>query len=64
MKSYSTLPAGYRQICTASLQKDKRTATVINVSALGIAAVMIIPMHFFVPISTLLDWSGGLLKTS
>lgn len=59
MKSYSTLPAGYRQIYTVNLQKDKRTATVINVSALAIAAVMIIPMHFLVPISTLFDWSGG-----
>lgn len=61
MKSYSTLPAGHRQIYTVNLQKDKRTAAFINVSALGIAAVMIIPMHFFVPISTLFDWSGGLL---
>ena len=61
MKSYSTLPAGHRQIYTVNLQKDKRTAAFINISALGIAAVMIIPMHFFVPISTSFDWSGVLL---
>ncbi len=60
MKSLQALPENYKQILSIDLQKDKKLAILINVLAVVIAAIMIVPMHFAVPVSTLFDMSNGL----
>lgn len=60
MKALQTLPEGYKEILSIDLQKDKKLAILINVLATIIAAIMVVPMHFAVPISTLFDMSDGL----
>lgn len=60
MKAYAALPENYKEILSIDLQKDKKLAILINVLAIIIAATMVIPMHFAVPISTLFDMSEGL----
>lgn len=60
MKAKQALPEGYKEIFSVNLQKDKKTAIFINVLALLISAVMIIPMHFYISIGTLFDMSKGL----
>lgn len=61
MKSTQTLPEDYREILSIDLQKDKKLALLVNITALVIAAVMVIPMAFAVPIATLFDMSTGLV---
>ncbi|MBQ8751917.1 MAG: DUF3267 domain-containing protein [Clostridia bacterium] len=60
MKALHTLPENYRQIFSVDLQKDTKLALLINVFALLIAAVLVVPMHFYIPISTLFDMEKGL----
>lgn len=59
MKAYNQLPAGYKEILSINLQKDKKLALLINLMGLFIMLVMGIPMHFYIPISTLFDFSQG-----
>lgn len=59
MKSFQSLPEGYREIYSIDLQKDKKTAVVVNVLSLFIAAVITVPMIFVVPISTLFNMDDG-----
>ena len=47
-----SLPEGYREIGSVNLQKEKKTALLINGLALLIAAVMVVVMNFFVPVSS------------
>lgn len=60
MKALQTLPEDYKEILSIDLQKDKKLAILVNVLAIIIAAIMAVPMHFAVPISTLFDMSNGL----
>ncbi len=60
MKAMHTLPEEYRVHYTIDLQKDKKMALLINFLSLLIAAVLIVPMHFAVPITTLFDRSAGM----
>lgn len=60
MKTVQILPEGYSEIYKLDLQKDKKTALRVNTIAFAIAAVLAVPMHFVVPISTLFDMTGGL----
>lgn len=60
MKSVKALPDGYSEIFSVNLQKDKKTALLINILALIIAAVFGVPMHFYVPFTTLFDMQNGL----
>ncbi len=61
MKSVQTLPEGYSEIYNVDLQKNKKTALLINAVAFAVAVVLAVPAHFFaVPISTLFDMTGGL----
>lgn len=60
MRSVSTLPEGYREYYSIDLQKDKKAAIAVNVIALIIAAIMVVPMCFAVPISPLFDMSDGI----
>lgn len=61
MKAYESLPEGYEEICSIDLQKNKKTAVFVNVFALAICLVLAVPMHFFVPITSLFSFEMGLL---
>ena len=61
MKAVSALPEGYREICAIDLQKDKKTALIVNLAAMVISALMIVPMHFVVPITSLFSMESGIL---
>lgn len=60
MKSFTELPMGYRQIFSVNLQKDKKTAMVINIGAIIIGIIMAVPMHFYISITSLFDFSQGM----
>ncbi len=60
-KSYSALPIDYKPYLSLDLQKDKKSALLINGLAILIGVVMAVPMNFIIPISSLFDMSGGLL---
>lgn len=60
MKAMSCLPQGYKPLVSIDLQKDKKLALLVNLLALLIAAVLVIPAAFAVPISVLFDMSQGL----
>lgn len=53
MKAYSALPEHYKEIFSVNLQKDKKKSILVNSFALLIAAVMIVPVHFIIPITEL-----------
>lgn len=53
MKAVKELPAGYKEIYSINLQKDKKASLLVNVLALVIAVILIVPMHFAVPISSI-----------
>lgn len=59
MKAVKELPLGYKKIFSVNLQKDKKIATIINVGAILIAVLMAVPMNFYIPISTLFDFTQG-----
>lgn len=60
MKAQQSLPEGYQEIYSIDLQKDKKAAVLVNALALIIAVAMVVPMHFYIPISTLFDMRSGL----
>lgn len=60
MKSFNTLPEGYKEIYSIDLQKDKKMAIIVNLIAIVIALLLIVPMVFVVPISHLFDMESGL----
>lgn len=60
MKAFESLPEGYREIYDIDLQKDKKTALFVNLLALAIAALLVIPMLFVVPISSLFSMENGM----
>ena len=65
MNSCVTLPEDYREIFKLDLQKDKRTALLVNGLALGIFALLLLAVVFFVPFYTLFDFTdlfGSFLK--
>lgn len=49
------LPDGYREIYKLDLQKDKKTAIVVNLLAVVISIIMLIAGHFIVPVTKILD---------
>ena len=59
MRAIQNLPTDYKEIYSINLQKNKKIAIFINVLALLIAAAMVIPMNFFIPISTLFNMENG-----
>ena len=60
MKVVRQLPENFQQIYSVDLQKDIKAALLVNAIAILIAAVMAVPMHFVVPITTLFDMSAGM----
>ncbi|HIQ59454.1 MAG TPA: DUF3267 domain-containing protein [Candidatus Merdivicinus intestinavium] len=61
MKAFDTLPEGYCEILNLNLQKDKKTALLVNGLALLIMAAMLIPVLFLVPVGPLFDLSDPVL---
>ncbi len=62
MKAFDTLPDGFNQIYEIDLQKDKKKALLVNGIALIIAVLMIVPMHFYIPISQLFSFEQGMAQ--
>lgn len=60
MKALQTLPEQYREIFRVNLQTDKKKALLINLFALGIIVLLAVPMHFYVPVTTLFDMEAGM----
>ena len=60
MKAVNALPEGYKEIDSIDLQKDKKLSFLVNMAAILISALLIVPMHFVLPISTMFDMSKGL----
>lgn len=60
MKAVETLPEGYGAFSSIDLQKDKKTALWVNLLAVVIALLLVVPMLFWVPISSLFDMENGL----
>ena len=60
MKAVKNLPEGYKEIFTVNLQKDKKTAVLVNVLATVIAIALCVPMHFYISFFTLFDMEQGL----
>lgn len=56
------MPEDYGEIYSLNLQKDKRAAIIVNLLALAIAAVMAVSMNFFVPVTSVFDMSGGIVR--
>ncbi len=52
------LPEGYRLVHSIDLQKNKKSALLVNIGGLAIAAAMIVPAAFFAPIPTCSLWKG------
>ena len=60
MSAVKTLPIGYKEIYSVNLQRDKTAALVVNLIALVISILLIVPAHFLVPITTLFNMEDGL----
>ncbi|MBR6709875.1 MAG: DUF3267 domain-containing protein [Clostridia bacterium] len=59
MRAQQSLPEQYVQVYALDLQKNKKTAILVNALAVGIAALLVVPMLFVVPITTLFDMEEG-----
>ena len=65
MKAITSLPEGYNEIFSVDLQRNKKMALALNLFALAITLIMVIPAQIFlVPIQALFDFSQGLLAYS
>lgn len=62
MKAFETLPDGYREICSVDLQKNKKAALTVNIIAVVITVILVVPMLFVVPISSLFSMEKGILN--
>ena len=51
MKAVETLPEGYSEFYSVDLQKNKKTSLLVNLLAVIIAVLLLVPMLFLVPIS-------------
>lgn len=60
MKAVQVLPEGYKEIFSVNLQKDKKIALFVNALSLLIAAAFGVPMHFYIPVTTLFDMQNGI----
>ena len=60
MRSYHTLPEGYREIYALDMHEDKKLAVWVNLLSLAIAAVFAVPMLFVVPWWATFDVTNGM----
>lgn len=58
--SYENLPESYNEIFSVNLQKNKKVAIVLNIVATAVALIMVVPMCFVVPISSLFSMEEGI----
>ena len=59
MHCTQTLPENYRELLSIDLQKDKKTALLVNMAAVGAMVVLVLIGLLLVPFRTLLDFSQG-----
>lgn len=62
MKSVEKLPEGYNEKLAIDLQKNKKLAVFVNLFAIAIAIILVVPMCFVVPISSLFSMESGILN--
>ena len=60
MKAVHTLPEGYKEIYSVDLKENKKVFWLINLLSLLIGAMLIVPVHFQIPIFTIYDMSKGM----
>ena len=60
MKAVEALPEGYREFYAIDLQKNKKMFLLVNLLAVIIAVLLLVPMLFLVPISSLFVMDKGL----
>ena len=60
LASYNELPAGYGEIYSLDIKKDKKLSLLVNEIAVIIALVMVIPMHFYIPIQSVFSMEQGI----
>lgn len=60
MKAIEKLPEGYKEIYSIDLQKDKKAAIAVNLLAVIIAIIMLVPLHFVVPINSMFSLENGM----
>ena len=53
MKAIENLPEGYCEIYSVDIQKDKKMAVFINILALLISILLIVPVHMVIPLYTM-----------
>ena len=56
MKSYETLPEGYKKILHIDLQKDKKLMLIVNGLALVVSLFMFIPAVYIVPVNVFFSY--------
>lgn len=62
MRSVNVLPDGYSQIFRLDLQKDKKTALIVNALAFVLMIAVCVIGHLIVPIGTLFDMEQGTVQ--
>ena len=62
MKAVEKLPEGYNEIYAVDLQKNKKVSLFVNVLAVVISVLLIIPMNFVVPLFSMFSMEGGMLN--
>ena len=58
--SFQDLPENYKLIREVDMQKDKKTAVIINGLAAAVMVIMGFAMNIFIPISKMFDMSQGM----
>ena len=60
MRSYESLPDGYKEIYSIDLQKNKTMLVLVNLLSVVIAAIFAVPMHFIVPYYSMFSMENGI----
>lgn len=60
MRAFENLPDGYNEIYTIDLQKNIKSAFLVNLLAIVIAVLLVVPMHFAVPIFSMFSMEKGM----
>ena len=60
MKAVTALPEGYKEVYSIDLQKDKKMALIINLIAVAIAVLLVVPMHFHISFFTVYNTEMGM----
>ena len=62
MKAVEVLSEEYSEFYSIDLQKNKKMLLIVNLLAVVIAVLMLVPMLFLVPISSLFSMNDGLVS--